>query len=489
MDGESAKDGLGEPAYDPLIERIARLEAEVAALRGEVVALRAATPQAATSQETRENAANVDAMRSEEPEPIAAGLAQSAQVARPQAQANESLESQLGTRVLSKIAVVLLLVGVAWFLKWAFDNRWIGPMGRAAAGLLAGAGVILWSERFRRQQLAGFSYALKAVGAGVLYLSLWASVQLYHLVPAWVAFAAMVAVTAWNAVMAWSQDAQLLAGYALLGAYLTPLLLSTGGDHEVFLFSYLLVVAAALLALLRLKPWSALLLPALAATSGLFIEWYAEFFDASKGWRTAVLALLLWAAFAAAPWLAMETESVVATVLEPLAAGVFGALTIYSVLADSGGRDWEWICAAAFAAVYFAMAWGGLPRRAARAGGAAVAHLSLGVAFVTVAITLKAAGRGITVGWLVEAVVLLLAGFWMRAAAARWIGLVLLGATLAKTFAWDMRGVGTGYRVLSYLGLGVLLMAVSFAYQKDWLGLRKPGADAAGERNSDEAQA
>jgi uncharacterized membrane protein len=400
--------------------------------------------------------------------------------------ANESLESQLGTRVLSKIGVVLLLVGVAWFLKWAFDNRWIGPMGRVAAGLLVGAGVILWSERFRRQQLAGFSYALKAVGSGVLYLSLWASFQLYHLVPAWAAFAAMVGVTAWNAVMAWSQDAQLLAGYALLGAYLTPLLLNTGGDHEVFLFSYLLLVAAILLALLRVKPWSALMLGALAATTGLFVAWYVKFFAASAGWtaqssRTAVLALLLWAVFAVAPLLVRESGSVVATVLEPLGAGLFGALTIYSVLADSGGREWEWIAAVAFAAIYFAMAWGVRVWHEARMGRAVVVHVVLSMAFVTTAITLKATGRGITLGWLVEAVALLLVGFRMRSAAARWMGLALLGATLTKTFAWDMRDLDTGYRVVSYLGLGVVVMAVSFAYQKDWLGLRGMGAVAVDE--------
>ena len=44
----------------------------------------------------------------------------------------------------------------------------------------------------------------------------------------------MIAVTAWNAILALTQDSRLLAGYALLGAYLTPVLLSTGGDHELF---------------------------------------------------------------------------------------------------------------------------------------------------------------------------------------------------------------------------------------------------------------
>ena len=63
----------------------------------------------------------------------------------------------------------------------------------------------------------------------------------------------MVAVTLWNAIMAWSQNAEGLAGYALVGAYLTPVLVSTGGNHEIFLFSYLAIIAAMAVALMRAR--------------------------------------------------------------------------------------------------------------------------------------------------------------------------------------------------------------------------------------------
>jgi uncharacterized membrane protein len=72
--------------------------------------------------------------------------------------------------------------------------------------------------------------------------------------------------------------------------------------------------------------------------------------------------------------------------------------------------------------------------------------------------------------------VLLAAGFWRRNAFLRWQALVLLVFTIFKTFLYDMRSLSQGYRVVSLLGLGVLLMAISFAYQKDWLGLRESAA-------------
>src|ERR1700722_10662611 len=193
-----------------------------------------------------------------------------------------SLEDRIGSQLFSRIGIVALLIATTLFLKWAIDSHWIGPIGRILAGLAAGVAVVLWSERFRHQGFNAFSFSLKAIGSGALYLSLWAAFQLYHLLPAAVALPAMILVTAWNAYMAWSQNSQILAAYALVGAFVTPLLLSTGGNHEVFLFTYILAIDVATVCLVRLKPWSRLLFGAFPATVALFIGWYVEWFNVYK---------------------------------------------------------------------------------------------------------------------------------------------------------------------------------------------------------------
>jgi uncharacterized membrane protein len=141
-----------------------------------------------------------------------------------------SLESRIGSQWFNRIAIAAVLIAAAWFLKLAMDNHWIGPMGRVLIGLAAGAGLIVWSERFRSRGFAVFSYSLKAAGSGTLYLSLWAAFSLYQLIPSGVAFVAMILVTAFNGYMAWFQDAELLGLYAIAGALSTPLLVSTGGE-------------------------------------------------------------------------------------------------------------------------------------------------------------------------------------------------------------------------------------------------------------------
>jgi uncharacterized membrane protein len=328
-----------------------------------------------------------------------------------------SFEDRLGSQVFNRIAIIAILIGATLFLKLAMDNHWIGPLGRVLIGLVAGAGLILWSERFRRKEFATFSYSLKAIGSGVLYLSLWASFQLYHLVPANAALALMLLITVWNAWMAWAQSSELLAAYAIAGAFATPLLLSTGGNHQVFLFSYLFTIDLATIVLVRLEQarhnnWSRLLLGALTPTIIYVIGWYISFYSPDQLASTSLFITLFFVAFLTIPFTFASPKpeaskrpndyaDVIASVLLPLANAVFASLAFYSVLEDSRHHAaLPWV-ALAFAALYLAVM--RLPQTVV----ARAVHLSLAVLFLTVTIPLKASGRWITIGWLAEGVALL----------------------------------------------------------------------------------
>ena len=331
----------------------------------------------------------------------------------------KSLEDRLGSQLFNLIGIVALLFGSAWALKLAIENGWIGVTGRVLIGLAAGAGLILWSELFRRKGLKAFSYSLKAVGTGVLYLSLWAAFQLYHLLPAPAALGAMTLVTLWNAYMAYAQDAELLAAYALIGGLLTPLLLSTGGDHETFLFTYLAVIDAAVVTLLRTKPWQRLLIPTFVATVAYFIGYYARFFHTNyprniawnpQSTETALFAILFAAFFALVTlrfWTHEtptpdEKTNIVTPVLLPLANAAFLSLALYSVFEDSGLHTaLAWLMVA-LAATYLGL------MRLQRANLSTAIHLAIAIVFLTVAIPLKASGHTLTTAWLIEGLVL----FW-----------------------------------------------------------------------------
>jgi uncharacterized membrane protein len=537
------------------------------------------------------------------------------------------LESHIGSHWLNRIGISAVLIGVSYFLKFAFDNNWIGPSGRVAIGLLAGIAIVVWSERFRGRGYRVFSYSLKAVGIGILYLSLYAAFQVYSLVPSGVAFVMMLGVTSATAVMAWTQNAEILAAFALIGGFITPVLLSTGQNREVALFSYVAMLDAGALALLILKPWRRLLILSYAGTLVLYVGWYSSFYDNTQLRLTVGFATLFFAIFAVAPLLARAgenkssvSESVPLILALVNAAGYF--LQIYIMYEEGDTKATAWF-ALALAAVYIFLS----RQTRARAGSPEAAravdllHLALAIGFVTVAIPIRLDAHWITMGWFVEAAVLLwvadrvqsevlnvfalgslalgvgrllvidnfyvtrpifntrmatyaiaiavlggvawygsrrqdetgrtaatvsvialnllalvalsrevadyyalemanlnprrrwdpsewanrqhakiardftysalwmaygamlmVVGFWRRSAFVRWQALALIAFTIGKVFLYDVSELDRGYRIVSFIVLGALLLAISFLYQRDWLRL-------SGRKSSEEGSA
>src|SRR5215472_1412290 len=326
------------------------------------------------------------------------------------------LEGKIGRVWLNRIGIMAILAGVAYFIKYAFDNGWIGEAGRVVIGLIAGIAVVLWSERFRKKNYVAFSYSLKAVGIGTLYFSLWGAFQVYHLIPSSVAFAAMILITAFTITLALTQDAEILAAYALIGGFSTPVLLSTGENHEVVLFSYIALLDLAMLVMAIYKPWRRLMWGSFIGTVTMYIGWYSHpyFYTQAVRGLTVFFAALFAAIFAAIPLVTPleksrwhKGHSTTLTLL-PLANAAFFFLALFDMYESEKVRlTWY---ALALAAVYLFLS--SLFRR--RVGAEPdtlklmnMLHVAIAVAFITIAIPLKLNAHWITIGWLIESAVLL----------------------------------------------------------------------------------
>jgi uncharacterized membrane protein len=514
---------------------------------------------------------------------------------------SEALESIIGGQWLNRLGVVAVLVGLSYFLKLAIENNWIGPAARVAIGLAAGIGLLFWSERFRRRGFAAFSYSLKALGLGALYLSLWAAFQLYQLIPASSAFLAMVLVTMAAGTLSIIQESELLAGLALLGGFLTPILVSTHENREVSLLSYLLLLDIGAVWVVASKGWIRLLPGALAGTVLLFAEWGFEYYSEAQLETTAIFATLFFFIFAVAQLLtATDAEAVgrwatlERTVLVLNASAYFIAL--FAMMEGQHRRLLALLtCVLACVCVLL----GEMLRRSRSRSELETVYLILAIAFVTIAVPIQFDGRWITFFWGIEAaallwlsgqtwkfllrlagaVVLLMAirrlimvdsttetllvfnprfalylltvgvaallvyvaakdrgwhsfaaagvvacialplfalslelrdyfvpllrsaitlserhsietteafsysalwmvygaalmmvGFWKRQAFIRWLAIALLVITTIKVFFVDISLLQRGYRIASFIALGVILLAVSFFYQRARLG-------------------
>ncbi|MGH9579803.1 MAG: DUF2339 domain-containing protein, partial [Terriglobales bacterium] len=92
--------------------------------------------------------------------------------------------------------------------------------------------------------------------------------------------------------------------------------------------------------------------------------------------------------------------------------------------------------------------------------------------------------------WMLYGAGLMAAGFRRRSAFLRWQALLLMAVTVVKVFTYDVSQLDRGYRILSFIALGVILLGISFVYQRDWLKLSRrepegePARGAEGSTNS-----
>ena len=91
---------------------------------------------------------------------------------------------------------------------------------------------------------------------------------------------------------------------------------------------------------------------------------------------------------------------------------------------------------------------------------------------------------GYPILWGVGSFLFMLYGMKMRLRTVRVIALTLFGITLVKLFLFDIVGVSEGGKVAAFISLGILLLVVSFLYQKlkglliDGPEATRPGSDA-----------
>jgi uncharacterized membrane protein len=356
---------------------------------------------------------------------------------RPQKPSGD-LESRIGSHWLNRIGIAAVLVGVSFFLKYAFENNWIGPAGRIVIGLFAGIAIVFWSEWFRQRGYEIFSYSLKALGVGVLYLSLWASFQLYHLLASGVVFASMVIVTTLTCVMALAEDSEIVAMFAIAGGFATPALLSTGENREIVLLCYLVLLDSAILGLTVSKAWRRIAFLGWIGTVIVYISWYAEFYDRSQLTPTLIFASLFFAIFAAAPFFILRpNDSGLSALALAFGNGVTYFVETYAMLHPVSSTEMAGSCLA-LAALYlsFCRVQPRTPNQIA-INNLRSMHVALAMGLITVAIPILLEAHAITIGWLVEAAALLWVGVRVKSELLNWVALLALALGVARLLVWD----------------------------------------------------
>lgn len=358
-----------------------------------------------------------------------------------------------------KVGVLVLFAGVAALLKHASDQGWLHtPVELRLAGVALAAVAALafgWRQRELRR---GFGLAVQGGSIGVLLMVVFAASKLYALVPAGAAFGLSIVLVAGLGVLAVRQNAIALAVFGVLAGFLTPIWLSTGQGSHVALFSYYLLLNAAILAIAWYRPWRVLNVLGFAFTFGIGAAWDVLQYRPEDFRSTEPFLLAFFAFYLLIPMLYARRR---APGRRDLIDGclVFGTpLVAFSLQAGllDGARMPLAACAVGLGALYAGLA--ALLQRRATLSALATPYAVLAVGFATLAVPLALSAHATASVFALEGAALVWLGLHQQRRLPQLSGLLL---QLAAAVAYFVADAPSSVPVANPAFMGALLIALA----------------------------
>ena len=357
-------------------------------------------------------------------------------------------EQVIGGNWLARVGVLALILGVAFFLKLAFDNDWIGPTGRVALGAVGGLALLVAGE-FWQKRYPGYARALSGGGVGLLYLSTYAAFAIFDLVDIYPAVVLLLIESVLSAVLALRYESNALAIIGVAGAFCAPFVLgasnpegrvsssSDGGGYD--LIAYVLAVDVGVLVLSTFRKWYWFRLTALLASLASYGIWYVEFGDAAGALGAEIALTCIFLVF-----VGVTTLFHLIWVRGPgtfdLSLMTFNATAYFGIsyaLLFNEYRDWMGGFSLAIAVFYLGMAYIAL-RRSPENARLSLFAFGIGAIFLTIAIPVQLDDMAwTTVGWATQGTVLVWLSFAMKSQAPRFFGYGLLALVAIKLLSFD----------------------------------------------------
>ena len=180
-----------------------------------------------------------------------------------------------GGNTVARVGLLVLFVGVAFLLRYVAERTHV-PIELRLVGVALGALALLvvgWRLRHKR---AGYAITLQGGAIGILYLTVFAALRLYDVLPAVPAFALLAALAAFSGVLAIAQNARALAALGATGGFLAPILVSTGSGRIEILLSFYLLLNLGVLGIAWFRAWRELNWIGFAFTFGVLGAWVAQ---------------------------------------------------------------------------------------------------------------------------------------------------------------------------------------------------------------------
>jgi uncharacterized membrane protein len=177
--------------------------------------------------------------------------------------AEPGFEERIGTRWVVWIGGLTLALGGLFLVRYSIEAGLLGPRVRTCLGglfALALLGVGEWTRRkesiaeIEALPIANIPAILTAAGTAVAFATVYAAYALYDFIAPATAFV-LLGLVALGTLAAALLHGPALAGLGVVGAFATPLLVSSQKPDFWALYIYLAIVTAAALGLARMRLW------------------------------------------------------------------------------------------------------------------------------------------------------------------------------------------------------------------------------------------
>jgi uncharacterized membrane protein len=185
---------------------------------------------------------------------------------------NPDLEKFIGENLISKIGVLILVLGISYFVKFAIDKDWINEPARVGIGILCGALIMVFAHKLRKNY-AAFSSVLVGGAITVFYFTIGIAFHDYHLFNQTIAFIIMVIITCFSGLISLSYNRKELAVLSLIGGFAVPFMVSTGSGNYITLFTYILILDIGILVLAYNRRWNIINILSYLFTIILYAGW------------------------------------------------------------------------------------------------------------------------------------------------------------------------------------------------------------------------
>lgn len=181
-------------------------------------------------------------------------------------------EKFIGENIFGKIGILILVVGVGFFVKYAIDQNWISEVFRTILGFMVGLALLGTASKLEKKYRT-FSSLLAGGAFGVFYTVVAIAFHYYHLFSQTTAFVLLIAITLLMPVLAVLYNRRELAIIALVGGFAAPFLVSSGSGSYLTLFIYLTCLNVAMFGLSVYKKWSELPILSFVFTYVIFVPY------------------------------------------------------------------------------------------------------------------------------------------------------------------------------------------------------------------------